>query len=104
MKSDAPPLLRRAGRRYLPEDAMGHAAKIFLATSFLILALVGIAAWSLRAVSDLVAVNQAIIMRSVPALRLEMSLRQSVASLLRLDARAAVLRDATYVALWDARA
>ena len=83
---------------------MGLAAKIFIATSFVILAVVGIAAWSVRAVSDVVAVNHAIITRSVPALRLEMSLRESVATLLRLEARGAVLGDRTYVALWDARA
>ena len=84
--------------------AMGLAAKIFLATSLVMLALVGIAAWSVRAVSELVGVNQAIITHSVPALRLETSLRESMGALVRLDARGAVLGDATYDMLWDARA
>ncbi|HYR95322.1 MAG TPA: HAMP domain-containing sensor histidine kinase [Candidatus Binatus sp.] len=83
---------------------MGLAAKTFLATSLVMLALVAIAAWGVRAVSQLVGVNQAIITRSIPALRLETSLRESMGSLMRLEARGAVLRDARYEALWDARA
>jgi two-component system sensor histidine kinase GlrK len=83
---------------------MRLAPKIFLATSLLLLVLVGIAGWSLRVVSDLVAANQAIVTRSIPALGLETTLRESMGVLMRLEARWSVLRDPAYQGLWDARA
>src|SRR5262249_12773933 len=66
--------------------------------------LVGIAAWSLRAVNEFVHVNATIIGRSVPAVRLETSLRESMLSLLRIESRWAVLRDPGYAVLWNERA
>ncbi|HJQ82605.1 MAG TPA: HAMP domain-containing sensor histidine kinase [Candidatus Binatia bacterium] len=83
---------------------MRLAWRVFLSTSLVILVLVGIAAWSLRAVNRFVHVNATIVERTVPALRLETSLRQSLASLVRLEGRWGVLHDARYAALWTARA
>ena len=83
---------------------MRLAWKVFLSTSLVMVVLVGIAAWSLRAVNKFVHVNATIIGRSVPALRLETSLRESMLSLLRLESRWAVLRDPGYAALWNERA
>src|ERR1051326_6657340 len=83
---------------------MPLAWKVFLSTSLVMVVLVGIAAWSLRAVNVFVHVNATIIKRSVPALRLETSLRESMLSLLRLESRWAVLKDPGYAALWNERA
>src|SRR2546428_10398934 len=83
---------------------MRLAWKVFLSTSLVMVVLVGIGAWSLRAVNEFVHVNATIIGRSVPALRLETSLRESMLSLLRLESRWAVLRDPGYAALWNERA
>ncbi len=83
---------------------MRLAAKLFLSASLAILGLAAVAAWSLLAVGRLVEVNRAIVTRTVPALRLEASLRESMVSLIRLDTRYAVLHDATYESLWDGRA
>ena len=77
---------------------MRLAWKVFLSTSLVMVVLVGIAAWSLRAVNEFVHVNATIIERSVPALRLETSLRESMLSMLRLESRWAVLRDPGYAA------
>ena len=83
---------------------MRLAWKVFLSTSLVMVVLVGIAAWSLRAVNEFVHVNATIIGRSVPALRLESSLRETMLSLLRLESRWTVLRDPGYGALWNERA
>ena len=83
---------------------MRLAWKVFLSTSLVMVVLVGIAAWSVRAVKQFVHVNATIIGRSVPALRLETSLRESMLSLLRLESRWSVLRDPGYGALWNERA
>jgi signal transduction histidine kinase len=83
---------------------MRLASKIFLASSLVILVLVGVAAWSLAAVNRLVSVNQAITTQTLPALRLQGALREALLSLLRLEARYVVLREPTYHALWEERA
>ena len=80
------------------------ASKIFLASSLVILVLVGVAAWSLRAVDRLVSVNREITTQTIPALRLQGSLRESLLTLVRLETRYLVLRDPTYRALWNDRA
>src|SRR5690349_7614483 len=74
---------------------MRLAWRVFLSTSLVMLVLIGIAAWSLRAVNLFVHVNNTIVERTVPALRLETS---------RLETRGGVLRDRRYVELWTARA
>jgi signal transduction histidine kinase len=83
---------------------MRLAWKVFLSTSLVMVVLVGIAAWSLRAVNEFVHVNATIIARSMPALRLETSVRESLLSLLRLESRWTVLRDPGYATLWNERA
>jgi two-component system sensor histidine kinase GlrK len=80
------------------------ASKIFLATALLILGLVGIGAWSLRAVNDLVRMNREMIRHSLPALHRETLLEEAVSGLLRLQTRYAVLGDPAYESLWRTRA
>lgn len=75
---------------------MRLASKIFAATTLVILALVGVAAWSLLAVDHLVLAHRDITNRSLPALQLEASLQDAVPRLLRLEARHLVLRDRAY--------
>src|SRR5205807_6231890 len=86
------------------ESGMRLASKIFLASSLVILVLVGVAAWSLLAVDRLVSVSREITTRTLPALRLQAGLRDSMLTLVRLEARSLLLRDPTYGALWDERA
>ncbi len=83
---------------------MRLASKIFLGSALVILVLFGAGVWSLLAVKQLVTVNQEIATRSVPALRLQGALRESVRSLVRLETRALVLRDQSYAAAWSERA
>ena len=75
---------------------MRLATKIFAATTLVILALVAVAAWSLRAVDDLVRAHRNITERSLPALQLEVGLQEVVPRLLRLEARYLVLRDRAF--------
>ena len=83
---------------------MRLASKIFLATALLILGLVGIGVWSLRAVNDLVRMNREMIRHSLPALHRETLLEEAVSGLLRLETRYAVLGDPAYESLWHTRA
>lgn len=78
---------------------MRLASKIFAATTLVILALVGVAAWSLSAVDRLVHAHRDITDRSLPALQVEVALQEVVPRLLRLEARYLVLRDRAYGAL-----
>jgi signal transduction histidine kinase len=82
---------------------MRLASKIFAATTLVILILVGVAAWSLLAVDQLVHAHQEITNRSLPALQLEVALQDAVPGLLRLEARYLVLRDRAYGALLKER-
>ena len=75
---------------------MRLASKIFAATTLVILALVGVAGWSLSAVDRLVHAHRDITDRSLPALQLEVALQEVVPRLLRLEARYLVLRDRAY--------
>jgi signal transduction histidine kinase len=83
---------------------MRLASKLFLSSSLVILVLVGVAVVSLRAVDRLVSAHREITRRTVPALMLSASARDGVLALARLEARALVLRDPQYAALWDERA
>ena len=78
--------------------------KLFLTTSVIIVALVALSGWSLLATNRLVEVSRDIVTRALPALRLEMSLRQSLDSLVRLEARALLLREAEFAKRWSERA
>jgi signal transduction histidine kinase len=75
---------------------MRLASKIFAASTLVILALVGVAVWSLLAVGHLVRAHRDITDRSLPALELEVSLAEIVPRLLRIEARYLVLRDRAY--------
>jgi two-component system sensor histidine kinase GlrK len=78
-------------------------SKIFAASTLIILALVGVAGWSLRAVDRLVAAHREISSRSLPALQLEAALREAVPRLRRLEASYLVLRDRAYGTLLTER-
>jgi signal transduction histidine kinase len=83
---------------------MRLAPKIFLVSALVIAVLSVAVGWSALTVNRLVTANQAIAIRSVPVMRLQGSLRESVGSLVRLETRALVLRDQEYAAAWDRRA
>ncbi|HEX9748269.1 MAG TPA: HAMP domain-containing sensor histidine kinase [Methylomirabilota bacterium] len=83
---------------------MRLASKIFLVSALVILVLCGTVVWSLLTVKRLVTANQGIATRAVPALRLQGALRESVHGLVRLEARALVLQDQDYAAMWSDRA
>lgn len=83
---------------------MRLAPKIFLASSLVIVVLLGVGALSLRAVGRLVSVNAAITTRSVPAVRRAAAAHDAILSLARLEARFLLLGDAAFSSLWDERA
>jgi two-component system sensor histidine kinase GlrK len=78
--------------------------KIFVASSLVMLVLLGVGALSLRAVGRLVSVNQAITTQSVPAVRRAAAAHDAVLSLARLEARFLVLGDPAFAALWNEHA
>ena len=78
--------------------------KIFLVSALAIVALSTAVGWSLHTVQRLVSVNQAIVSRSVPALRLQGELRETLHGLVRLETRALVLADRDYARAWAERA
>ena len=69
---------------------------MFAASTLVILALVGVAAWSISAVDHLGRAHRDITTRLLPALQLEVSLQDAAPRLLRLEARYLVLRDRAY--------
>lgn len=83
---------------------MRLAPKIFLVSALVIGVLSVAVGWGALTVKRLVTANHAIATRSVPAMRLQGSLRESVGSLVRLETRALVLRDQDYAAAWNRRA
>ncbi len=83
---------------------MRLATKIFLVSALVILVLCGTVVWSLLTVKRLVIANQEIATRAVPALRLQGALRDALHGLVRLEARALVLQDQKYAAMWSDRA
>ena len=74
--------------------------KIFVASSLVMLVLLGVGALSLRAVGRLVSVNAAITTQSLPAVRRAAAAHDAVLSLARLEARFLVLGDPAFAALW----
>ena len=83
---------------------MRLATKIFLVSALVILVLCVTVVWSLLTVKRLVTANQEIATRAVPALRLQGALREALHGLVRLEARALVLQDRSYAAMWSDRA
>src|SRR5262249_45038002 len=82
---------------------MRLAAKPFLISLIVIVVLAAVGFLSFYAVGNLVSVNREIATRTVPAMRLAASTRESIAPLVRLETRAAVLGDSRYVAAWTER-
>jgi len=78
--------------------------KVFLTSALVIVALVGVATWSLLAISRLVDVNRGIATQSLPALRMGASLREQLGGLTRteMDAGPAALEPARRA--WNDRA
>ena len=83
---------------------MRLASKMFLTSALVIVVLAGVGILSLRAVDRLVSVNREITTRTLPALHLAASIRESIAPLARLEAHAVVLGDARYQDAWAQRA
>ena len=83
---------------------MRLAAKPFLISLLVIFVLATVGFLSFYAVGNLVSVNREIATRTVPAMRLAASTRESIAPLVRLETRAAVLGDPRYVTAWTERA
>ncbi|OGL08400.1 MAG: hypothetical protein A3I17_00270 [Candidatus Rokubacteria bacterium RIFCSPLOWO2_02_FULL_72_37] len=83
---------------------MRLASKIFLTSALVIVVLGAVGALSLRAVDRLVDVNRDIATRAVPAMQAAVAARETVPTLVRLEARLLVLRDARYESLWDGQA
>jgi signal transduction histidine kinase len=80
------------------------ASKMFLTSALVIVVLAGVGILSLRAVDRLVSVNQEITTRTLPALHLAASVRESIALLANLETQAVVLGDARYQRAWAQRA
>src|SRR2546426_12225177 len=89
--------------REVARTGMRLASKMFAASTLVILALVGVAAWSLLAIDHLVRAHREITDRSLPALQIEVALQEVVPRLLRLEARYLVMRDRAYGDLLKAR-
>jgi signal transduction histidine kinase len=82
---------------------MRLASKIFLVCSLVIIALAGVGVLSLRAVGRLASVNREIATQTLPAMRLSVSLRDSMQGLAQLEVRYLVLRDQRYADEWAER-
>ena len=79
---------------------MRLASKIFLGFSLVIVVLAAVGVFGLRAVGRLVSVNREISSETLPALRLAGSVRDSLLTMARLEARFTILRDRRYADLW----
>jgi signal transduction histidine kinase len=79
---------------------MRLASKIFLGFSLVIVVLAAVGVLSLRAMGRLVSVNREIASETLPALHLTTGVRDTLATMARLEARFAVLQDGRYAALW----
>lgn len=70
--------------------------RIFLGFGLVLLVVLGMGTWSLRATRQLREVTSALLTQTVPAIRLEVSLRQQIPVLMRHEGRAVVLADPIY--------
>jgi len=86
----------------LPALRLSH--KLVLAFAVILLVVVSLASWTLFTTDRLATENLAIIQQALPAARLGVTLLETVAALRRLEARYAVLRDPTYLRLFQERA
>src|SRR2546425_4433014 len=77
--------------------------KVFMTAALIIIALLGVAAWSLLAINRLVEVNRGLATQALPALRMGAVLREQLTSLTRVEQDAASSRDEVRKA-WNDRA
>src|SRR6266850_3466884 len=75
---------------------MRLAAKPFLVSVLVIVVLAAVGFLSFHAVGKLVSVNREIATRTIPAVRLAASIRESIPPLVQLEVRAVVLGDQRY--------
>ena len=80
--------------------------KVFVTSTLVIVALVGVAAWTLLAINRLVAVNRSLATEPLPALRMGTSLRERLGGLTRteMDARRAAKNREPAQKQWNDRA
>src|SRR5437879_740851 len=83
---------------------MRLAAKPFLVSVLVIVVLAAVGFLSFHAVGKLVSVNREIATRTIPAVRLAASIRESIPPLVQLEVRAVVLGDQRYATAWTERA
>ena len=86
----------------MPAFRLSH--QLFLAFGLIVGVVLSLAGWSLLTTRQLTAENRTIVHRALPAVRLEVTLLEGVASLRRLEARHMLLRDAAYFQLFLERA
>ena len=63
--------------------------KVFMTAALIIIALLGVAAWSLLAINRLVEVNRGLATQALPALRMGAVLREQLTGLMRVEQDAA---------------
>src|SRR5437879_372092 len=83
---------------------MRLAAKPFLVSVLVIVVLAAVGFLSFHAVGKLVSVNREIATRTIPAVRLAASIRESIPPLVQFEVRAVVLGDQRYATAWTERA
>jgi len=77
--------------------------KVFMTAALIIIALLGVAAWSLLAINRLVEVNRGLATQALPALRMGAVLREQLTGLMRVEQDAALGREEVRKA-WNDRA
>src|SRR5207253_5609457 len=77
--------------------------KVFMTAALIIIALLGVAAWSLLAINRLVEVNRGLATQALPALRMGAVLREQLTGLMRVEQDAASGREEVRKA-WNDRA
>src|SRR6267378_1167449 len=77
--------------------------KVFMTAALIIIALLGVAAWSLMAINRLVEVNRGLATQALPALRMGAVLREQLTGLMRVEQDAASGREEVRKA-WNDRA
>ncbi len=78
--------------------------KVFLTSALIIVALLGVASWSLLAINRLVEVNRGIATQALPALRMGTALREQMGVLTRLEPQMAASGGEAARKAWDDRA
>jgi signal transduction histidine kinase len=86
----------------IPPLRLAH--KLFLGFALVGVVVAALAGWTLLVTDRLTEENRAILQDTLPAVRLEVSLLESVAALRRLESRHAILRDPAYLQLFRERA